>query len=122
MTDFMPDAGTRDRLVEIQVRPTTDAVDASFAPTETWTLLYRGWFKRVDHAGGEMFRAHQITAPYETTWLGGYRADMDRELVADLPKLRRLKYLNRYYDIVDVQTIGRRLGIAIRTLAGGTAA
>lgn len=118
---FFPDAGQRDRYVTIQQRSSADAVDASYAPTETWTTLYSGYFSKNDIGGREKFMAHQMTAPYDTRWRGNYRPDMDRELVPDLPKLRRLVYQNRYYDIVDAQIIGRRQGIELLTMAGGTA-
>lgn len=116
---MFPDAGKRDRFLTVQQRPTTDAVDAAGAPSETWTTLYQGYFERMPIGGRERFDANQLTAPYDTRWRGHYRADMDRDLV-DVPKLRRLVYKSRVYDIVDAQTIGRNEGIELLTLAGGT--
>jgi len=115
----MADAGKRDRYVTVQQRPTTDAVDGSGAPTETWTTLYGGYFERRPIGGRERFDAHQKSAPYDTRWIGHYRADMDRDLV-NVPKLRRLVYKSRVYDIVDAQTTGRNDGIELLTLSGGT--
>lgn len=118
---MFPDAGKRDRKVTIQQRSTTDAVDSSGAPTETWTTLYEGYFEKAVIGGRERFTSSQLTAPYDTRWRGHYRKDMDRDLV-DVPKLRRLLYKSRVYDIVDAQVIGRNEGIELLTLSGGTVA
>lgn len=116
---MFPHAGKRSVYVTIQQRSATDAVDSAGAPTETWTTLYQGWFEKVVIGGRERFSSNQMTAPYDTRWKGNYRADMDRDLV-DVPKLRRLVYKSRIYDIVDAQVIERNQGIDLLTLAGGT--
>lgn len=114
-----PQCGKRDRRVTIQQRPAADAVDAAGAPLETWTTLVEMAAEKMVIGGRERFLADQKSAPYDTRWRLNYRADLDRDLV-DVPKLRRLVYKSRVYDIVDAQVIGRNEGIELLTLSGGT--
>jgi len=115
------DAGARDRRVTVQTRPAADAADASGAPTEIgeWTDLVTVWAQRVDIGGRERFTAQQMSAPYDERWRIGYRADLDPELV-DVRKLRRLVYRSQVRDIVGAELLGRRDGIELLTLTGGT--
>jgi SPP1 family predicted phage head-tail adaptor len=112
--------GERDRPVTIQQRATTDTVDDSGFPTDNgagWTTLASSvWMRKLDLKGQERFQANQLSAPFDTQWEMGYRADMDPELL-DVPKLRRLLYQGRSYDIVAASHIGLREGVELMTLA-----
>jgi len=116
-------SGQRDRRVLIQQRTAVDQADESGTPNDvgTWTKLVHAWADKTPLGGRERFDAEQRSAPYDTRWRIGYRADMDPELV-DVAKVRRLVYQSRIYDIVDAQLIGRREGVDVMTLAGGTIA
>lgn len=103
----------------IQKRPAVDEVDASHAPTETWTTLRQTWMSKSDVGGNERFQAQQLSAYYDTQWELPYTADMDPDLL-DISKLRRLVYQNRVYDIVLAQMVGRRTGLVLMTVSGGT--
>lgn len=120
---FPIDPGERDRRVTIQQRPSADAVDGSGTPTEVgeWTELSKAYAAKFDVRGEERMQAQQLAAKYDTRWQIGYRADMDPEQV-DVPKLRRLQYQGRTYDIVDAQMIGRRDGIELMTIAASAVA
>lgn len=115
-------AGKRDRIVTLQERPITDAVDSEGAPTDVeadvpWTNLVENIpASKEESSGRERFVANQTSAPYDTTWVINYRADMDPELV-DVAKLRRIVVQGRVHDIVYASEIGRRRGIEIYTLA-----
>lgn len=116
-----PAAGARDRRVTIQQRPAADAADSSGTPTEVgeWSTLAHVWAEKDEVGGRERFTAQQMTAPYDVRWKIGYRADMDPETV-DVAKVRRVLYKSRVYDIVEAQMIGRREGVELLTLTGGT--
>ena len=45
-----------------------------------------------------------------------YRADMDPDLI-DVPKVRRLLYKGRVYDIVAATLLSRQEGVEVETLA-----
>lgn len=116
------EAGDRDRRVRIQQRTVT--VDASNFPIEGWTTLADVWMSKGDVQGRERFIADQIAAKADGAWEMPYRADMDPELV-DVPADRRLQYpigTGRTYDIVSAQSINRRDGVALTTIASTRAA
>jgi head-tail adaptor len=110
--------GLRDRVVTIESRSATDAVDTtSGEPTETWTTLVANMpAAKTDVSGWERFRMDQQSARADQRWEMNYRADMDPELV-DVPKLRRLVVSGRTLEIVAASEIGRREGIELLTLA-----
>ncbi len=108
--------GERDRSVIVQ--QLTDSVGTSGFPVETWDTLDTVWMRKLDVSGRERFMAAQLSAPIDTQWEMGYRADMDPEL-EDVRKTRRLVYQGRVFDIVDASQIGRREGIELLTLAKG---
>lgn len=109
------DAGERDKRVLIQ--QATDTVGSSMFPVETWTTLADPvWMRKLDLRGDERFKASQLSAPAETQWEMGYRADMDPDLL-NVPKTRRLVYQGRTYDITEASMIGRKEGIELLTLA-----
>ncbi len=112
-------SGRRDRLVTIQQRSATDSADAtSGEPVETWTTLVAQMpASRMDSGGAERFRADQQSARFDTEWEINWRDDMDPDLI-DVPKLRRLLYETRPYDIVACYEVGRRAGLRLQTLAG----
>lgn len=111
------DAGERDRQITLQ-QVTDGTVDDSGFPLEPWTDLVSVFAKRIDLGGSEMFKASQLSAPYDTRWEIAYRTDMDPDEI-DVPKARRLSYKGRVYDIVSASEIGRREGIELFTLSGG---
>lgn len=110
-------SGERNRIVTLQQRSATDAVDTAGFPVETWTTLVAAMpASRVDITGREQVNASQQSARQDTRWEMNYIASMDPELV-DVPKLRRLVHQSRVYDIVAASVIGRRDGIELVTLA-----
>ncbi len=107
-------AGQRDRHVLIEQRP--EAIAGGGYPVETWTALETVWMSRKDVTADERFAAGQSTAFASTIWVMPYRADMDPERV-NLPKLRRLNYLGRIYDIITATVIGNQQSIELMTLS-----
>ena len=114
-TDSPLGAGARDKWVTIQGQPTEEGADSGF-PIETWTDLATVAMAREDVAAVEIERAAQQMAVSTTRWEMAYRPDMDPERV-DVPKLRRLVYLGRDYDIVSATPVGRQRVIEIITEA-----
>lgn len=110
-------AGQRDKPVTIQQRPATDTADSSGFPDEdNWTTLVSAeWMSRTDMRADERFGGNQLSATVETQWHMGYRADMDPELV-DVPKLRRLRFQGRAFDILSATLLSRSEGIELITL------
>lgn len=106
-------AGQRDHSVAIEQRPATIA--GGGYPVETWTALETVWMSRKDVTADERFAAGQSSAYAGTIWVMAYRADMDPELV-DVPKVRRLSYGGRMYDIVAASILGRKNGVELLTL------
>lgn len=105
--------GALDREVTIQAR--TDATSTGF-PADTWTTLEAGvWMARQAPTGAERFRAAQLSAVVETTWVCHYREDMDPDLV-DVARDRRLVYQGRIYDITSVTELERLAVLELRTL------
>ncbi len=113
---YQASAGCRDRLVTIQQRSAADAVATSGFPVDSWTTLATVFMEKMDVSGSEAFRAEQLAARYDTRWKMPYRADMDPDLV-DVPKLRRLVFQTRTFDIVSASHLGRKRGIELSTLA-----
>lgn len=107
--------GERNRAVTIQQM--TESAGTSGFPVETWsTLATPVWMRKLETGGKERFAAAQLSAPYDTQWEMGYRADMDPDLV-NVPKARRLLFAGRTYDITGADQIGTREGIELRTVA-----
>lgn len=114
------ESGERDRAVTVQ--QATETEDSTGFPIQEWTTLVTPYWMRIDGVKGhERFTAGQESAPSTIRWEGGYRTDLDPELV-DVPKTRRLLYQGRVFDITDAQQIGRREGIEFMTLDGKRAA
>ena len=111
-------SGRRDRLITIEERPVTDAVDSEFAPVDgPWTTLVDNLpAAKEESSGRERFVANQVSAPYDTRWEINYRPDMDPDLL-DVTKLRRLIFNSRIHDIVYASEVGRRRGVELYTLA-----
>lgn len=111
-------AGEKDRVVKIEQRPVADDDDTSGAPIDgPWTTLSaREWMQKLDMQGSERFSAAQLSAPFDTIWKMGYRADMDPDLI-DVAKLRRLLHGGRIYDITSGRVFGRKEAIELETLA-----
>jgi head-tail adaptor len=108
------DTGQRDRFVTIE--QLTESVADSQYPVETWATLSTAWMYKRDASMTERFKAAQVSAAFDTQWEMDYRGEMDPDRV-DVPKTRRLRYLDRVYDITGARVIGRREGIELLTLA-----
>lgn len=113
-------AGQRTRRVTIEQRQASDTAGSSGFPTDTWTTLAVEYMSRLDVRADERFRASQLSAAMETQWHMGYRDDMDPEIV-DVPKMRRLSYAGRSYDIMTAALIGEKQGIELVTLVSSKA-
>jgi head-tail adaptor len=109
-------AGARDRWVTIQARP-DDATAASGFPIDgAWTDLATVAMAREEVDALEVARANEERARATTRWETAYRADCDPERI-DIPKLRRLLYRDRTYDIIAALRIGRRQAVVFMTEA-----
>lgn len=114
--DLPIEPGRLDRNVVIEQRPATDAVEGSGFPSDgPWTTLDQAWMAKLDLSGRERFAQQQTSAAADTLWLSHYRADLDPDRL-DVPKLRRLRYQGRAYDIVNAEHLGRCEGIVLTTL------
>lgn len=107
--------GNRDRAVNIQ--QADESTGTSGLPREEWyALVSNVWMSKQDLRGTERWNTDQIAAKFDSIFQMGYRPDMDPELV-DVPKLRRLVYQDRIYEIVSATLIGRREGVQLATIA-----
>jgi len=111
-------AGARDRWVTIQTRPDESTADSGFPVDGPWTDLATVAMAREELAAVEMQRANEQLQIATVRWEGAYRPDCDPERL-DIPKLRRLLYRDRAYDILAATTIGRRQAIEFVTEAHG---
>lgn len=114
------DAGQRDHLVMIQHIKSVDvdAVDDAGAPEDRWTSLGTVWMSKRDVSQSEKLAAMQLSAPVDTEWQMPFQSNMDPEAV-DVPKLRRLLYRTRPYDISAARVEPRSEGnyIVLETVA-----
>lgn len=110
----MKASGARDRRVTIQQM--TQSAGSSNFPVETWTDLTTVDMHKDERVRQEEFTANHLSAPFETRWEAPYSSDWDPDLV-DVPKVRRLLYEGRTYDIRHAEQLGRRRGVAFLTLA-----
>lgn len=101
---------------EVTIQQLTDSADSSGAPIETWTTLLTAKMARESERGDERFKADQLSGAFMTKWTMRYSADMDPDLV-DVQKKRRLLYQGRAYDITLAETMDRKAGIILHTLA-----
>jgi hypothetical protein len=111
--------GEFNRIVRIESRPATDAVDPdSGEPVDgPWTTLVDQMpASRNDILGEEPYKAAQLSAWHRTRWEMHYRSDMDPDQI-DVPKLRRLVEFTRTHNIIAASVIGQREGIELITLA-----
>jgi hypothetical protein len=105
----------RDRAVTVEQN--TESVGSTGFPLDTWsTLATNYWCSKQDLVGKERFEQGQQSAPFATKWVGSYRADMDPELV-DVPRLRRIVYQGRRYDITAASMVGMKETIQYMTIA-----
>lgn len=88
--------GQRDKKVMIQVG--TPRAGASKLPITDWVDSLEVWMRRRDASGTERLASAQTQASVDTEWEMPYLSSMDPEQI-DVPKLRRLKYAGRTYDI-----------------------
>ena len=106
-------SGKMDRAVTIEAL----AEAASGYPVETWgTLADLEWMEKVTVSGSERFATAQVAAQVQTVWRMHWRADMDPDAV-DVPKTRRLVFMDRVFDITSAVEVGRRQGIELTTVA-----
>jgi hypothetical protein len=112
--DPLSAAGQRDKRVLIEEG--TESVGASGFPVMTWAPLRYEMMARKDVRADERYDAAQESAYAETTWYANYAEDMDPDAL-NLPKLRRLNYRGRIYDIRVAVIIGRNRGLELMTLA-----
>jgi hypothetical protein len=99
-------------VIEQQLAPTGGGF-----PSPTWIPLGNPvWMERIDMSGDERFAAAQLSAVERPRWRMPYQSDMDPETV-DVPKLRRLVYRDRVYDIQRAIPIGQRNQIELDTQA-----
>lgn len=101
----------------VTIQRLTDGVDTSGAPTETPARLCDAWMARETVSGMEKFASNQLSASSVLRWTMRYQPNMDPDLI-DVPKSRRLLYQHRAYDITEAQTLDRKAGIVLTTLAG----
>ena len=113
----MAEAGKRDRLVTIQ--EIVESKGSSNYPVETPSNLAQVWASMKQTDGSERFIAEQHSAPFDTTWDVPYSAQWDPALL-NVPKARRIVWNSRVYDIVAAEEIGRKQGVRLMTLSGGT--
>ena len=108
--------GARDHLVTIQ--QLVSSTGPSGLPIEEWVPLGDVWMSKSDLTGTERerFVMNQETAPFETTWVMPYRADMDPDEV-EVPRTRRLIYKARQFDVIDAAMVGRRESVQLLTRA-----
>lgn len=110
------DCGRRDRYVTIE--QLTDSVGDSGFPVETWSTLRQVFASRQDvpRIMNEQFVNHQLSVPVDTVWQIQYFTDMDPETL-DIPKVRRLNYGGRAYDITMASLVNRKTAIDLTTVA-----
>lgn len=116
-------AGSLDRRIQIQRRTITRS--ESGGEVETWadtvTNLPAEYVPMGVEGGGERYTGEQWVARGQVTWNVRYQ-----QALADLQPMDRVIYpagsdnvqspqFNHIYDIMDVQEIGRREGLAIKT-------
>ena len=107
-------AGQRDKHVTIETR--TAAQANSGYPTDTWATLARAYMSREDARADERVMASMDSAYVETRWQMLYMEAMDPEIV-DVPATKRLRYRDRYYNILAASLMDQRMGIELLTLA-----
>jgi head-tail adaptor len=106
-------AGARDKWVTIQAL-TEGESDSGFPTEDEWADLATVAMAREDLEAVERARTEQDLALTTTSWQMAYRADMDPERI-DVPKLRRLAYLGRHYDILAATPVGRHRVLELLT-------
>jgi hypothetical protein len=107
-------AGARDRWVTIQGRPEDSTAASGFPLDGPWTDLATVAMARAEVDALEVARGNEPRARATTRWETAYRPDCDPERL-DIPKLRRLVYRDRTYDIISAIQIGRRHAVVFMT-------
>jgi len=109
--------GVRNHLVTIQ--QLTQIKGGSGRPVESWTTLTRAWMERVEvnrRAEAERLTDAQLAARSDVSWVMPYQRNMDPELLG-IPKVRRLVYQGRIYDITAAVPRGVHDKIELFTMA-----
>ncbi len=105
-------AGARDLHVTIETRPDDDDGGSGFPDDGDWTPLAVVPMARSVVEAVETARGTQTVALNTSRWEMPWQPDMDPDTV-DVPKLRRLNYLGRTYDILAATPIGRHRTIEL---------
>lgn len=111
------DPGELNRRVTVE--QLTQSTGPTGAPIEEWSDLADVMMNKLDLRGSERLEAAQLSSPFDTVWQTWYRADLDPDTI-DVPKVRRLNYQGRIYDITRVMPIeisGIRHGLEFETIA-----
>jgi hypothetical protein len=108
------ESGERDRLIALI--PQVESAGASRYPVMTDGTPITLYASKSDIGGRERLAADQLSAPYTTRWEVNYREDIDPDLV-NVPKLFKLVYQGRRFDIQSASMIGRKEGVEFLTLA-----
>lgn len=112
-------AGRRTRHVTVQAY--AESRQTTGFPAEAWTDLFTTYMSREEFGGQaagkrERFVADQQAATAESRWQMPFRPDMDPERI-DVPKMRRLVYQGRTYNITAATTVGNRAAVEVLTQA-----
>lgn len=101
------------------IEQVTESKGASGRPVEAWTLLGKAWMQRLEVnriAEAEHMVAGGLSARVDAAWVMSYQQNMDPEAL-NVPKLRRLRYESRIYDITSAAPIGLHDRIQLTTIA-----
>jgi len=101
-------SGRLDRQIEIEVVSYTTQPDGS--QVETWAYLARCFAERETQGAMERFAAAQTIADVDTLWRIRWNDALMRVLD---PKLHRIVYRDRAYNILGLIEIGRKEGVHI---------
>ena len=101
-------AGKLDRPITIEAVTYTTSGDGS--QVESWAQIASCFAERESQSAMERFAAAQTIAEIDTLWR--IRWNDDLMVVLD-PKLHRIKYRDRAYNILGLVEIGRKEGVHI---------
>jgi len=103
-------AGRKDRRIAIQTLTTTRS--ATGAVTEAWILAHTVWAEKTHIDGGEKFTGDQLVSEAYVNFKIDYISNIS-------PRLHRVLYEGRVYDILNTAEVGRREALNIVTKAQG---
>jgi head-tail adaptor len=104
-----------DRLWQVVIEGMVMTTGPSGFPIETWEARPPPmWCSRTAGPSTEIMAAGQLVARVIVEWRVAYRPDLDPALV-DVPKDRRLIFAGRVFDVLEAETVGRRVQIRLVT-------